>query len=51
MQMVGHIDHDPDLAARLLTEQQHGLELECGLVMEQVLPPAGGHNFWENDHR
>ena len=50
-QMVGHIDHDPGLAATLLAKQQHGFELERGLVMEQVLPPAARHNFWEDDHR
>ena len=44
-QMVGHIDHDAGLAATLLAKQQHGFELERGLVMEQVLPPSGQAQF------
>lgn len=50
-QMIGHIHDDARFAVPFLAEQQHGFELECGLVVEQVLPPAGRHNFWENDHR
>ena len=50
-QMIGHIDHDAGLAATRLAKQQHGFELERGLVVEQMLPPAARYNFWEDDHR
>jgi hypothetical protein len=50
-QMVGHIDHDASLTTTRLAKQQHGFELERRLIVEQVLPPAARHNFWEDHHR
>jgi hypothetical protein len=48
--MVGHIDDDAGLTAALLPKQQHDFELERGLIVEQVLPPAARHNFWEDNY-
>src|SRR5204863_33006 len=48
-QPVGHVDDDAVVAVGALGEQELGLEQQRRLVVQQVLPPMGGHELRQHD--
>src|SRR5262245_33945727 len=48
-QPIGHVDDDAVVAVRALGEQQLGFEQQRRLVVQQILPPVGGHELGQHD--
>src|SRR5712691_7285297 len=50
-QTIWYINNHTGSTITLLAKQQHRLEEQSGLIVQEVLPPTRRHNLWQDDDR